>query len=92
MKQLLSALMEAHRAKDWPTMAIYIQGITAMLLLQEAERHATEPVLPVLPVACAWCMVEAGVPLGNGSHSICQRHAEQVVEQARIRKMARQVA
>jgi len=28
---------------------------------------------------CAWCMTEEGIPLGDGSHGICDEHAEQLV-------------
>lgn len=77
MMQLIAALQEAR----WPEeMAIYIAGI-ARLLDEERERPA-----------CAWCRRDAGQPMGEGSHGICARHAEQVLVQAKMRKLARRVA
>jgi hypothetical protein len=29
-------------------------------------------------VQCAWCLLEQGLPLGAGSHGICERHRGQV--------------
>lgn len=29
---------------------------------------------------CAWCLSEQGKPMGNGSHGICARHAEEMVQ------------
>lgn len=26
---------------------------------------------------CAWCMIEQGIELGEGSHGICPTHAEE---------------
>lgn len=77
MMQLIAALQEA----QWPEeMAIYIAGIARLL-----DEQAPLP-------ECAWCLRDAGLPMGEGSHSICKRHAEQVLLQARVRKLARRVA
>lgn len=40
-------------------------------------------------IACAWCLVEQGEPLGSGSHGICEAHAEQIIQQYRARRRAR---
>jgi len=29
----------------------------------------------VVPLSCAWCLKDAGQPMGSGSHGICARHA-----------------
>ena len=77
MMQLIAALLEA----QWPEeQAIYLAGIVRLL-----DEQTPEP-------DCAWCMVQAGVPLGEGSHGICARHKAQVLLQAKLRKMARRVA
>jgi hypothetical protein len=33
---------------------------------------------------CAWCMVEQGIELGNGSHGICAEHAEEQQEESTV--------
>ena len=38
------------------------------------------PAFTSLTVNCAWCMSEAGTPLGGGSHGICAAHAHSVRE------------
>jgi hypothetical protein len=38
---------------------------------------------------CAWCMEEQGVDLGDGSHGICQPHANQITYQYHTRKFER---
>lgn len=42
--------------------------------------------VPLFPVACAWCLQEAGLPMGDGSHGICPDHAEKVLATWRARK------
>ncbi|WP_220196546.1 hypothetical protein [Ktedonospora formicarum] len=32
---------------------------------------------------CAWCLCEQGLELGNGSHGICPRHAELLLQRHR---------
>jgi hypothetical protein len=32
---------------------------------------------------CAWCLCEQGLELGNGSHGICTRHADWLLQQYR---------
>lgn len=48
------------------------------------ERDTEE--LPALTTSCAWCNQEAGIPQGEGSHGICDYHAEQVLKSARARR------
>lgn len=31
--------------------------------------------------ACAWCLAEQGLELGNGSHGICARHEAGILQQ-----------
>lgn len=38
---------------------------------------------------CAWCRDEQGLPQGNGSHGICQRHADELIARAKMRKRGR---
>lgn len=38
---------------------------------------------------CAWCLQEAGYPLGEGTHGICDYHAEDQYQRYRA---SRQVA
>lgn len=35
---------------------------------------------------CAWCLCEQGIALGNGSHGICARHADYMLQQYRARR------
>ncbi len=37
---------------------------------------------------CAWCLEEAGQPMGNGSHGICPPHSAQI-KKARKEKRER---
>jgi len=32
---------------------------------------------------CAWCLSEQGIPAGEGSHGICQKHANWLLLQRR---------
>ena len=32
-------------------------------------------------ISCAWCLSEQGIPAGEGSHGICPRHVEQLMQQ-----------
>ena len=32
-------------------------------------------------ISCAWCLAEQGLPFGEGSHGICDAHAEQLQAQ-----------
>jgi hypothetical protein len=34
-------------------------------------------------IACAWCLQEQGLPLGPGSHGICQFHRDQLMQSRR---------
>ena len=34
-------------------------------------------------VQCAWCLQEQGLPLGPGSHGICQFHRDQLMQDRR---------
>lgn len=36
---------------------------------------------------CAWCLCEQGFALGNGSHGICQKHADKILQQYREHRM-----
>lgn len=47
---------------------------------------ASVPIVASLPVQCAWCMVEAGIELGNGSHGICEAHATLLLTESRARR------
>lgn len=38
------------------------------------------------PARCAWCLVETGQPLGNGSHGICAAHKARELAAWRARK------
>ncbi len=45
---------------------------------------AVRPVMNVVPppvpvLDCAWCLKEAGIEPGDGSHGICPRHAKQLL-------------
>ena len=31
-------------------------------------------------IQCAWCLQEQGLPLGSGSHGICQFHRDQLMQ------------
>ena len=35
--------------------------------------------------SCAWCNHEDGIPQGEGSHGICDRHAEQQYNALKLR-------
>lgn len=45
-----------------------------------------------LTTSCAWCNEEAGIPQGDGSHGICDEHAEQVRQQAAESRQRRREA
>ncbi len=32
---------------------------------------------------CAWCLSEQGIPAGEGSHGICKKHANWLLQQRR---------
>lgn len=81
MEQLLQALAETD---DPVVQRIYLAGIARLEALDELMCAPTQPLLD-----CAWCLKEAGLPMGNGSHGICQRHAAIVEEQARVARLAR---
>jgi hypothetical protein len=34
-------------------------------------------------IQCAWCLQEQGLPLGSGSHGICQFHRNQLIQDHR---------
>lgn len=38
---------------------------------------------------CAWCLEEAGLPMGNGSHNICPPHKNKVYAAYQERKAER---
>ena len=40
-------------------------------------------------VDCAWCLAEAGIAPGNGSHGICKRHSEEQYTRYKRRKEER---
>lgn len=44
---------------------------------QEAEQEETD---------CAWCLDEAGEEMGEGSHGICPRHADEQYQQYRTNR------
>ncbi len=51
-----------------------------------AARSVMNVVPPPVPVLdCAWCLKEAGIEPGDGSHGICPRHAEQLLADWRAR-------
>lgn len=52
----------------------------------------TDAAAGVLMTDCAWCLADAGLPAGNGSHGICAAHAEQIMIQARQRRRERGAA
>jgi len=39
---------------------------------------------------CAWCLKEQDRPMGDGSHGICQRHAQKIRDQAQARRDLRE--
>lgn len=82
MSQLLAALHEAQAAQRTEETAIYIRAIAALLDMEREEQEAQ----------CAWCLAELGQPMGTGSHGICPRHADIMVDQSRARRAARRVA
>ncbi|MGH2507467.1 MAG: hypothetical protein ACRDHZ_08710 [Ktedonobacteraceae bacterium] len=41
---------------------------------------------PLLIIECAWCLQEAGHEMGNGSHGICEKHAQHVLATWRAKK------
>ena len=41
---------------------------------------ASNPVATWSGTECAWCLSEQGLDFGNGSHGICARHANQVLQ------------
>lgn len=51
------------------------------ILLKEQEQSQDEE-----EDKCAWCMVEEGEELGEGSHGICHRHAEEEYQQYKARR------
>jgi hypothetical protein len=67
----LRILYEASQDAIWPEEgAIYLLGIQHLLELDQishASTHASR---------CAWCLSEQGMPMRNGSHGICARHAD----------------
>jgi hypothetical protein len=44
----------------------------------------------VLDYQCAWCLAEAGQPAGEGSHGICTRHEDEILQRARERRARKQ--
>lgn len=54
-----------------------------MLIQGDVSIQITE--LPVIP--CAWCLSEQGLSMGDGSHGICQKHADKMLlDQRRKRR------
>lgn len=52
------------------------------LLTQRKVPNSIVPIVEVISqLPCAWCMEEQGVPLGEGTHGICQSHADNMVIQ-----------
>lgn len=47
-------------------------------------------VVAVLDYQCAWCLSEAGEEPGEGSHGICQRHEDEMLQQSRERRARKQ--
>jgi len=43
-------------------------------------------------IDCAWCLADADLAAGNGSHGICAVHAERIIIQARERRRERGAA
>jgi hypothetical protein len=39
---------------------------------------------------CAWCLQEQGLPMGEGSHGICGRHAKLAMTQYKAERAKRQ--
>jgi hypothetical protein len=65
-----------------------------MTMEREQEKHQTDAGLPWekdsgmiwhTPL-CAWCLIEQGLELGNGSHGICRRHASRILQQRKERR------
>ncbi len=52
--------------------------------LLERQVKQVQPPAPTLD--CAWCLQERGMPMGDGSHGICPRHAEQLLAGWRARR------
>lgn len=46
------------------------------------------PSVHPIDCGCAWCLVEAGQDLGEGSHGICAYHADIQYEQYRASRHA----
>ena len=40
------------------------------------------------PTDCAWCLEQSGQALGEGSHGICEAHAEQIYAEHKAKKAA----
>ena len=59
-------------AQDEEERVIIAQGIARLLDLDAFMSAQTSP-----QIACAWCLAEAHLPLGEGSHGICQRHSDE---------------
>lgn len=38
---------------------------------------------------CAWCLAEAGLPFGEGSHGICAEHADNEYQKWQEKRKAR---
>lgn len=36
---------------------------------------------------CAWCLAHKGLPMGEGSHGICEAHAEIVRTKSQMRRI-----
>ena len=55
----------------------------------QAVQSDPEPIISasLLEPQCAWCLDEQGIPHGEGSHGICQPHAD---EQYEIFRQARE--
>lgn len=41
-----------------------------------------------LPVSCAWCLAEAGLPMGEGSHGICKDHAHAILAKRKTKNFS----
>lgn len=41
---------------------------------------------------CAWCLREQGSELGNGSHGICPKHADMILQEYREYRAHRRLA
>ena len=68
------------------------QAVISVLGIIREPTEETGTAAEVLITDCAWCLAEAGLPPGDGSHGICPAHTEQIIMQAREYRRKRDAA